>query len=210
MTFEGVIDYPIMELGLSQIYLNEDKIKAIEKWFNPDNMDIFEPLTVHDYGNGRYTLTDGHSRAYVAYKNGLTVIPIVYDNDEIVAGEIGQKLYWTDIEWCNRFSIYNISHLKHCIISNEDYQRLWVERCNRSYNLLVQTTTEERELIQNRNPELFLYGASDDLSMVYFENSNGESVAFQNISSVFWLKLVLPIPTSEFFCLIKITDKNYT
>ena len=170
MAFVGVINYPLMELGLSQIYLNEDKIRAIEKWFNPDNMDIFEPLTVHDYGNGKYTLTDGHSRAYVAYKNGLTVIPIVYDNDEIVAGEIGQILYRTDIEWCNRFSIYNISHLKHRIISNEDYQRLWVERCNRSYNLLVQTTMQERELIQNKHPELFLYGASDDLSEFYFEN----------------------------------------
>jgi len=179
MEFIGVINYPIMELGLSQIYLNEDKIRAIEKWFNPDNMDIFEPLTVHDYGNGKYTLTDGHSRAYVAYKNGLTGIPIVYDNDEIVAGEIGQKLYRTDIEWCNRFSIYNISHLKHRIISNEDYQRLWVERCNRSYNLLVRTTMEERELIQNKHPELFLYGASDDLLEFYFENYDGESVAYK-------------------------------
>ena len=184
MAFVGVINYPIMELGLSQIYLNEDKIEAIEKWFNPDNMDIFEPLTVHNYGNGKYTLTDGHSRAYVAYKNGLTVIPIVYDNDEIVAGEIGQKLYRTDIEWCNRFSIYNISHLKHRIISNEDYQRLWVERCDRSYNLLVQTTAEERELIQNKNPTLFLYGTSDDLSEIYFENSDGETVVYKNTSSV--------------------------
>ena len=185
MAFVGVINYPLIELGLSQIYLNEDKIKAIEKWFNPDNMDIFEPLTVHDYGNGKYTLTDGHSRAYVAYKNGLTVIPIIYDNDEIVAGEIGQKLYRTDIEWCNRFSIYNISHLKYRIISNKDYQRLWIERCDRSYNLLVQTTAEERELIQNKKPKLFLYGASDDLSEIYFENSDGESVTYKNIASVF-------------------------
>ena len=185
MEFIGVKNYPIMELGLSQIYLNEDKITAIEKWFNSDNMNILEPLTVHDYGNGKYTLTDGHSRAYVAYKNGLAVIPIVYDNDEIVAGEMGQKLYRADIEWCNRFSIYNISHLKHRIICNEDYQRLWVERCDRSYNLLVQTTAEERELIQNKKPKLFLYGASDDLSELYFENSDGESVTYKNIASVF-------------------------
>lgn len=182
MAFVGVINYPIMELGLSQIYLNEDKIKAIEKWFNPGNMDIFEPLTVHDYGNGKYTLTDGHSRAYVAYINGLTYIPIVYDNDEIVAGEIGQKLYRANIEWCNRFSIHNISHLKHRIISNEDYQRLWIERCDRSYNLLIQTTAEDRELIQNKKITLFLYGASDDLSELYFENSDGESVVYKNTS----------------------------
>lgn len=180
MAFKGVKYFPLMELGLSQIYLNEDKIMAIEKWFNPEQMDMFEPLTVHDYGNGKYTLTDGHSRAFVAYKKGLTAIPIVYDNDEIVAGEIGQKLYKADIEWCNRFSLYNISHLEHRILSNDDYQRLWIERCDRSYNLLVRTTAEEREIIQNKNQELFLYGASEDLSEVYFENSDGESVAYQN------------------------------
>ena len=180
MAFVGVINFPIVELGLSQIYLNEEKIEAIEKWFNPEKMDMFEPLTVHDYGNGQYTLTDGHSRAFVAHKNGLTVIPIVYDTDEIVAGAIGQKLYKADIEWCNRFSIYNISHLEHRILSNEDYQRLWIERCDRSYNLLAHTTAEEREIIQNKNPELFLYGASEDLSEVYFESSDGESVAYKN------------------------------
>ena len=183
MPFEGVIYYPLMELGLSQIYLNEHKVKAIEKWFDPDNMDIFEPLTVHDYGNGKYTITNGHSRAYVAYKNGLTAIPIVYDNDEIVAGETGQKLYRADIEWCNRLSIYNISHLEKRIISNDDYQRLWIERCDRSYNLLVQMTEEDRERIQKITPELFLYGASDDLSEVYFENSDGELFTYKNIPS---------------------------
>ena len=183
MEFKGVINYPIMELGVSQIFLNEDKIKAVEEWFDLGNMHIFEPLTVRDFGNGKYTLTDGHSRAYVAYKNGITVIPIVYDNDEIVAGEIGQKLYKTDIEWCNRFFIFNISHLAKRIINNDDYQRLWIERCDRSYNLLTQMTEEERQLIQSKKPNLFLYGASDDLSELYFENSEGELVVYQNVSN---------------------------
>ena len=183
MEFKGVINYPIMELGVSQIFLNEDKIKAVEEWFDLGNMHIFEPLTVRDFGNGKYTLTDGHSRAYVAYKNGITVIPIVYDNDEIVAGEIGQKMYKTDIEWCNRFFIFNISHLAKRIINNDDYQRLWIERCDRSYNLLTQMTEEERQLIQSIKPNLFLYGASDDLSELYFENSEGKSVVYQNVSN---------------------------
>ena len=174
-----------MELGLSQIYLNEDKIQAIERWFHPDNMDIFEPLTVHDYGDGKYTLTDGHTRAYEAYKNGLTVIPIMYDNDEIVAGETGQKLYKAAIAWCNRFSLYNISHLTKRIVSNADYQRLWIERCGRSHNLLNQTTEKDREFIQNKNSELFLYGASEDLSKMYFETSDGESVVYQDIVTNF-------------------------
>lgn len=180
MEFAGVINYPLLKLGLSQIYLNENKIKAIEKWFDPDDMSIFEPLPVRNFGNGRYTLTDGHSRAYVAYLNGLTYLPIVYDNDDMVAGEIGQKLYGADIEWCNRFHIENISHLESRILTSEEYQRLWIGRCDRSYNLLTQTTEEDRELMQNKVPELFLYGASEGCTELYYENAEGVLFAYKN------------------------------
>lgn len=88
----------------------------------------------------------------------LHQIPIVYDNDDMVAGEIGQKLYNADIEWCNRFCIENISYLKSRILTNEEYQRLWIGRCDRSYALLTQTTEEKRKQMQDRVPELFLYG----------------------------------------------------
>ena len=74
MEFTGTKNYPLLELGLSQIYLNKRKIDAIETWFNPDDLSNFTPLTVHDYGNERYTLTDGHSRAYVAYKAGVVLL----------------------------------------------------------------------------------------------------------------------------------------
>lgn len=180
MEFTSVIDYPLLELGLSQIYLNENKIKAIEKWFNPEDMSTFDPLPVHNYGNGKYTLTDGHSRTYVAYKCGLTQVPIIYDNDDMVAGEMGQKLYNADIEWCCRFGIMNISHLDSRILTDEVYRRLWIGRCNRSYNLLTQTTDEERKRMQDRVPELFMYGASKDLTELFFENLSGELFVYKD------------------------------
>ena len=180
MEFIGIKSYPLLELGLSQIYLNERKIAVIERWFNLNDMSIFEPLPVRDFGNGRYTLTDGHSRAYVAYKSGLTQIPIVYDNDDMVAGKIGQMLYRADIEWCNRFYIENISHLENRILTCEEYQQLWIGRCDRSYELLTQTTENERKVIQNKVPELFLYGAAEDFSEIYFENADGDSFVYKN------------------------------
>ena len=174
MEFKNVINYPVLDLGLSQIYLNADKISAIKEWFVPDDLSVFEPLPVHDFGNGKYTLTDGHSRAFVAYKNGITHIPIVYDMDDIVVGETGQMLYLTDIEWCNRFRLENISHLENRILTKEQYQRHWIERCDKSYYLLTQTTEKERKELQKVEPELFLYGASEDLLELYFENIKGE------------------------------------
>ena len=180
MELKGVKSYPLLELGLSQIYLNADKIRAIEKWFNPNDMSNFNPVEVHNFGNGKYTITDGHSRAYIAYKNGILNVPIIYDNDDLVVGEMGQKLYCADIEWCNRFQINYISDLKNRILTNEEYQRLWVRRCDRSYNLLSQTSEKERELMQSKVPELFLYGAKEEFSEIYFENSLGELFVYKN------------------------------
>ena len=182
MEFTGIKNYPLLDLGLSQIYLNQRKIETIEKWFNPEDLSNFTPLTVHDYGNGRYTLTDGHSRAYVAYKHGLKEVPIIYDNDDIVAGETGLMLYQADITWCSRFRIENISHLENRILSHENYLQLWMERCDRSYDLLTQTTEEQRTQMQTKAPDLFLYGASEDLTELYFENLSGELFVYKNDS----------------------------
>ncbi len=42
MEFARIINYPLLELVLSQIYLKRDKIKAIEKWFNPDDNGVVD------------------------------------------------------------------------------------------------------------------------------------------------------------------------
>lgn len=179
--FEGIKYFLLLELGLSQIYLNADKVKAIETWFDPNNLSNMEPLTVHDFGNGRYTLTDGHSRAYVAYKNGICHVPIVYDNDEIVVNKLGQSLYRMDIEWCERFHLENIRDLDHRILNNDDYNQLWVVRCNKSYNLLSQTTESARRIMQKKVPKLYLYGASEDLSQLYYEDDFGKTYKLEII-----------------------------
>ena len=174
MEFKGIMNYPLLNLGLSQIFLNEDKVEGVKKWFCPNNMRMFQPLRVHDYGNDKHTIIDGHSRAYVAYTQGLEVVPIVYDKTDMVAGETGQKLYLADIEWCDRFQLKNISDLEKRIISGEQYLRLWMGRCGRSYDLLTQATEGERKIMQQKAPELFLYGAEEDLSELYFEESSGK------------------------------------
>lgn len=84
-------------LGLSQIYLSLDKIQSVTEWFDPQRMDLFAPLPVHNFGNNAYTLTDGHTRAYVAYKNGVSLLPVFYDKDDIVTNQLGQMLYKADI-----------------------------------------------------------------------------------------------------------------
>lgn len=173
MEFEGIKQIPIDQLGLSQIYLSGKKIAAIKKWFDPHCMENFSPLPVHDFGNHIYTLTDGHTRAYVAYKSGLTALPAVYDLDDIITNQTGQMLYKEDIEWCGRFHLSHIKDLGNRILDKAAYQKLWVERCDRSFHLLTQTSSEERVQLQRLAPDLFLYGASQDIQVLFFEDGAG-------------------------------------
>ena len=173
MEFQGVKLINIDLLGLSQIYLNSNKITAVTEWFIPQCMDDFQPLPVHNFGNNAYTLTDGHTRAFVAYKNGVSVLPVYYDSDDIITNQVGQMLYGADIDWCKRFKLSHIKHLEHRIIDNNAYQKLWIDRCDRSYNLLTKTSYSERMKLQKFVPDLFLYGASEDISILFFENEDG-------------------------------------
>lgn len=181
LAFSGVQWADIESLGLSQIYLNADKLARIREWFDPNDLSGFEPLPVHDFGNARLTLTDGHSRAYTAYRAGLQKIPVVYDLDPIVTSDTGLMLYRDDIVWCERFGIRTVRDLENRILSGADYQTLWLDRCSRAYVLLTQTTPAQRSAMQEAHPGLYLYGASADLKVLYFEDAHGALYEFPNI-----------------------------
>lgn len=171
--FRGVQWIAPTDLGISQLYLNQAKLKDIEKWFNPNNMNLCQPLPVHDFGDGRLTLTDGHSRAFTAYQHKVKV-PIVYDADNIITSKIGQMLYQNDIVWCQRFNLQTVADLKNRIIAPLEYQSLWIDRCDRAYHLLTKTDQHERLQIERQHADLFLYGTNSDLTIYYFENKQGQ------------------------------------
>ena len=173
--FNGIQYFAVADLGVSQIFLNEDKLTNIRSWFNPSDLSNFDPLPVHDFGNDSLTLTDGHSRAFLAYTMGVNMVPITYDQDDIVTSATGQMLYKNNIVWCERFKIHSVSDLKNRIIPDSMYHDLWIGRCDKAYNLLTQTTEKQREKWQSMYSDLYLYGASKDLSLLFFENKQGAS-----------------------------------
>lgn len=176
--FDGIIWVDITELGISQLYLSHDKLNKIQKWFDPNNLSNFQPLPVHDFGNGRLTLTDGHSRAFSAYAAGLKRIPVVYDTDDIITCNTGQILYRNDIIWCERFGLHSVADLGCRILPADQYELLWHQRCDAGYVLLTQTTPEQRQSWESLRSDLYLYGANEDLSILYFEDAVGNSIAY--------------------------------
>lgn len=178
--FSGIRQLPIAELGVCQLYLNEDKLARVREWLDPLDLSNFEPVPVYDFGDGKLTLTDGHSRAFVAYMKGIENIPCIYETDQIVISKTGQMLYENDIRWCACFGISSVCDLKDRVLSNSDYQELWIKRCDKAYNLLTQTSEVERNKMQLLRKDLSLYGANEDLSLLYFENEKGVSCSISN------------------------------
>lgn len=178
MEFKGAMDYPLLELGMSQLYLSRDKLNGVHTWLNLNSAARMTPLPVHDFGDGRYTLTDGHTRAYAAWQLGLDRIPITYDRDDIVARGMGPALYRMDIEWCARFGIRDVRQLAGRIVDGVDYERLWIRRCERGYNLIKHTTPAQRAALVRSQPALYLYGASPDALCFYFEDIRGGLYVF--------------------------------
>jgi len=171
----------IDSLKLSQIYLSQKKIDGILAWFDPD-LHNFEPICARDFlGNGALHITDGHTRAFVAWQHGIRQIPYIYDEDEIVTCALGQIQYEEDILWCERFRLHHVSDLAGRILSEDMYETLWRGRCGKMYSLKL--ALYERRLCPdelNRTSEqlsqkgLFIYGISEDLSTLYLENNSGE------------------------------------
>ncbi len=119
----------ISELGVSQLYINERKLSEVKAWVKTDTDFSENPLPVCDFGNGKYTLTDGHTRAVCAYLLGAEEIGVRIDNDEEVTSEGGRKLYEECIKWCEEEGVAGIAELSKRIITDAEYQIKWIERC---------------------------------------------------------------------------------
>ena len=171
----------IAHLKPSQIYLSQKKIDGVLSWFEP-SLSNFEPISARDFlNNGNLHITDGHSRAYVAWQQGVRQIPFIYDEDELVTCALGQIQYEEDIIWCGRFDLHQISDLSSRILSGQDYEELWRGRCDKMYDLKVALL--EKALCPNEfnaknerlaQQGLFVYGISEDLNVLYYENHLGD------------------------------------
>lgn len=172
MSQSNVFYADILSLGVTQLYLSSRKVDAVLQWFHPANMDTYAPLPVYDFGDG-LRLTDGHSRAYVAYRMGLQSIPVILDRSELVTGELGQKLYRADVEWAKRYGIRNVSDLSGRVVTDAEYNRLWKRRCDRSYDLLTRPQESALRLLQYEDRDVFLYGSDHSASIFYYEDASG-------------------------------------
>ena len=122
---------PLSALHPSQLYISEEKLAAVRACFHPGNLIGFDPLPVKKRADGLLYLTDGHTRAVAAYLAGMKEIPVCDEWEEL-----SWEAYDECIRWCDEEGADTVEKLAKRIVSKEEYQILWNERCDKLHQEL--------------------------------------------------------------------------
>ena len=114
----------LRDLQPSQFYISTGKLKAIEGWFDPENLSGFQPIPVKLL-DGKPVMTDGHTRAVVALRAGLAAVPLVWDEDDL-----DWDMYRACVKECLERGILSPEDLLKHIIPEKDYKEKWDAWCD--------------------------------------------------------------------------------
>ena len=82
--------------------------------------------------NGELVLTDGHTRALAAHLSGRTHVAAYIDQDEL-----DLEAYQVCVGWCREAGVHTIADLASRIMTAEEYQRLWYDKCQEMHRRLA-------------------------------------------------------------------------
>ena len=128
----SVFLFPLAQLQPSQLYISTVKLAYVQAHW-PPRIEMLEPIPIKSL-NGRVIYTDGHTRAFAAYRQGFAEIPVVWDEDEL-----DWEAYQICVEWCLAEGIRTIADLEGRVIAPEPYEVLWHDRCRVMQETLEQT-----------------------------------------------------------------------
>ena len=107
----------------SQLFISSMKLSQVMKMFDATKPESIEPIPLKKLGND-VIFVDGHTRAFVAYLRGLSVVPVYWEDEDL-----DWDAYEICVEWCKKEGIHTIANLKDRIVSQEEYEILWLRRC---------------------------------------------------------------------------------
>ncbi|MBN2007704.1 MAG: hypothetical protein JXA21_30450 [Anaerolineae bacterium] len=120
--------YPLAQLQPSQLYISEAKLADVLSWWQPASLETLEPLPIKRLEDvsppHNIIYTDGHTRALAAYRLGFAEVPVVWDEDEL-----DWEAYRICVEWCLDVGIRTVADLEGRVVTPEQYDVLWLDRC---------------------------------------------------------------------------------
>jgi hypothetical protein len=111
------------EIQPSQLYINSEKLDYVMKTIDPMNPGAIEPIPIKRLGSKK-VFVDGHTRAFAAFLLGFPEIPVYWENEEL-----DWDAYAICVEWCKKEGIRTIGDLKDRVVSQGDYEIVWLRRC---------------------------------------------------------------------------------
>jgi len=117
----GAFEIDIAKLQPSQLYVCDEKLAEVERSLAPG--EALDPVPVKRL-DGRLVLTDGHTRALAALRRGDRTIPVCWET-----GDLDWEAYRICVKWCLDEGIQTAADLRDRILPGEEYETLWIERC---------------------------------------------------------------------------------
>ena len=113
----------IEQIQLSQLYISSAKLASVVRVFEEGKQDALEPIPIKKI-DGMLVATDGHTRLLAWFLNGHREIECEWEDTDM-----DWDAYRVCMQWCREEGIQTIADLKSRIISPEDYEVLWLDRC---------------------------------------------------------------------------------
>ncbi len=132
----------ISDIQPSQLYINREKLYAVEKHLNSVPLNKLDPLPIKKIGR-KIFFTDGHTRAFALFKRKEKKIKVYWDEDDLDWIE-----YFICLNWCDKEDIKQIQDFNNRIISVSKYQKLWLEKC-KQMNINLKTNLDQFIKIKN-------------------------------------------------------------
>lgn len=118
---------PIGDPQPSQLYVDAERLREAVEWFAFD-APAYDPVPVVRL-DGDLVLSDGHTRAFLAYLAGAEELEVVRDPDR---DELNLALYRECVAWCRAESVTGVADLAGRVVSPATFRAEWIDRCRDS------------------------------------------------------------------------------
>jgi hypothetical protein len=139
---------PLDRLQPSQLYINAAKLRSVQKQLGASGVAAPLPLPVIRLGKD-LVLTDGHTRAFAVWLDGVRRLCVAWDADEL-----DLEAYEICVDWCMQQGIRTIPNLRDRVVDPGAYQSLWLDRCAAMHRILATQRAEQVSTVCQAPPRL--------------------------------------------------------
>lgn len=126
----------LRDLQPSQLYISEAKLDRIERKFDTSHPQGVPPVPIVRL-DGRWMLTDGHTRAFALYRSGAREVRVIDEPDAL-----DWTAYRVCVDWCLDEGIEWVGDLAGRMLPPREFEQLWLLRCRRMQEELARLRGE--------------------------------------------------------------------